>query len=152
MKFIKEHRNYVVGFIVWVLAIASVIAIPKIITAKRNQKVLSSFGKFMSTLSPEQKARLVSFDGGIISIGDKYYLIDTSTQDEFNLHKNDMIEYRELPAISDENTRRLAIVNTILKNIVPEERDQIFARKAAIVFRNNEFILIKARSGSSTSK
>lgn len=101
----------------------------------------------MATLSVEQKERLASFDGGIISAGNQYFLIDSSSTSEYDLRKSDLIEYKVLPEISDENTRRLVIVNTILKSLATEERDQILARKAAIVYRNNEFILIKLKSG-----
>jgi hypothetical protein len=150
--FLKKHSNYLVGFIMWVLSIISVLVVPKIVSTKRNSISLNSFGKFMATLSDDQKTRLVSFEGGIVTIGGKHYLIDSSTYDEFSLRENGLIEYLPLPVISDENTRRLVMVNSILKTLPSDARDEILSRKAAIIYRNGEFVLVKARSGYSTSK
>lgn len=56
------------------------------------------------------------------------------TYDEIDLRKNGSIEYMPLPTISDENTRRLVIVNSILKTMRSEARDEVLPRKAAIIY------------------
>lgn len=146
---IKRHPNYVIGFFIWLASIAIVITVPRFATRikGRTPPPESSYTIYLKSLNDEQRSKLLNFEAGVISVAGEFYLISESSHDEFNLFKRGLLSYKTLDSFIDENTRRLIIINSLLRSMPTDERDLVLAKKAVIIFRNGEFLLIRGKSG-----
>jgi len=149
LSFIKRHPNYIFGFIVWVLSLVIVLIVPKLGIIGKTNNSDSPYTRFLATLSDDQKNKLHMFETGVLDIKGRYFYVGDNAIDEVELLKRNKISYRQLNPIIDEETRRLIIINSFLRTMPSEERDLVLARKAAIIYRNNEFIFISEKSGAS---
>ncbi|MBN2245064.1 MAG: hypothetical protein JW755_04380 [Candidatus Aminicenantes bacterium] len=58
------------------------------------------------------------------------------------MERDGLITQMKLEPIISEKMRRLIIVNSLLDSMSPKERDLVLNKKAAIIYRNGDFILI----------
>lgn len=138
--FFRSHPNYLVGVIVWILAIATILLFPKISPLKRNCNNCDEYKRFVSALSANQKSNLLLFESAVINVADRFFYI--SMEDESDLERDGLITQMKLEPIISEKMRRLIIVNSLLDSMSPKERDLVLNKKAAIIYRNGDFILI----------
>lgn len=140
---IKSHSNYFIGFIVWLCAIVTIILFPNLVPKIKKARVSSSgYSRFLNTLSLEQKAEFEMLEAGAINIEGVFHIVGKNSAEEYDLYQNGFIEYRELDPIVEEKTRRLIILNSILKTYSPEVRDLVVNKKATILFRDDHIIMI----------
>ena len=142
-----KHPNYLLGIVAWILALATVILVPKLGLFKKSCKSCDEYSRFVDSLSSEQKLKLSNLEAGVINIGNKYYCLEENLQVEYEAYKKNSILYKKLDPITDEKTRRLIILNSLMKTMPPEERNLLLEKKAVIVFRDNQVLLIQANNG-----
>jgi hypothetical protein len=137
-----SHRNYVLGFVAWCLAIISIICLPGLISKKTPCLQCDEYADFFRSLSGPQANKLAMLEAGAIILNNKFFLIGDLSEDEFRLYEKQLIAYKPLEPIVDEKIRRYVILNSIVKSLPPPERDLIANRKAVIIFRNDGFVLV----------
>ena len=143
---LKSHPHYVIGFFVWLFAIGTIAMfpslLPKIKFLIKPCASCTAYSRFIDTLTPEQRAVFRLLEAAAIDIKGKYHLVGKGSNEEFDLYKQNLISYQELEEIVDEELRRLIVLNSILKCLAPGLRDLILNKKAAIIYRDNRYILI----------
>jgi len=143
---LRLHPNYVIGFLVWLCAISTIVMFPnllqKIKFLKKTGVSSTAYSRFIDTLTPEQRVDFQLLEAAAIDIGGEYYIVGKGSSEEFNFYKRNIISYQELDEIVDEKLRRLIVLNSILKYLAPGVRDLILNKKAAILYRDNRFILV----------
>jgi hypothetical protein len=143
---IRSHPNYVIGLIVWLCAMGTIVAfpniVPKIKFLRKACVSCSAYSRFIDTLTPEQKVDFQLLEAAAIDIAGEYYIVGKGSNEEFAFYKRNIISYQELDEIVDEKLRRLIVLNSILKSLAPGVRDLILNKKAAILYRDNRFILV----------
>jgi len=81
-------------------------------------------------------------EAGVIDVGGKFFYVGEESDDEFKLNKNDQTFYEMYYPEPDEQTRRLVEINSIIRVMSPVHRDLIISRKAVIIYRNNNCVMI----------
>ena len=147
----SSHPNYFIGFTVWLCAIISLILFPKLDLFKIKCSGCSEYSRFISMLSVEQKSKLDLFEAGILDVGGKLYFISDTSDTEFNLFKQNKIFYNEYDLTMDEITKRLIIVNSVIKSMSPFQRDLILNKKAIVLYRKNRCIMIGDKNEQKTT-
>lgn len=151
-SFFKKHPNYVVGFFCWLFAIGTIIMfpniLPKINFLKKGCVSCAGLSRFLDTLTPEQKTDLQMLDAGIIDVEGKYYLVGKNSDAEYDLYNKELIEYQILEPIIDEQLRRLITWNSLLKTLTPETYNLFLTKKATIIFRDNQYVMVGSRHKS----
>jgi hypothetical protein len=142
----KNTKRYVILFVIWVISLVVVVEAPNIF--KRKCKSCNEYSQYIASLSENRKGKLQLFEGGVVEIDNKYFYIGESSDDEFELLKKGRIIYKILDPIIDEMAKRLVIVNSLLRSMSNEDREMVLGKKAAIVFRNKEYILIASKNGA----
>jgi hypothetical protein len=137
-----SHPNYILGFVAWCLAIVSIICLPKLISKATPCLQCDEYADFVRSLSGTQADKLVMLEAGAILLNNKFFLIGDISKDEYRLYEKQLIVYKLLEPIIDEKVRRYIILNSIVKSLPPAERDLIGNRKAVIIYRNDEFVLV----------
>lgn len=146
MRLLRSHPNYFFGFLIWVAAIASVLAAPKIKIFKKTCAECTAYSSFVNELSVEQKEKIEMFEAGVVNVNGKFFFIGESSTSEFDLNKKGMIFYETMIPTIEEKTRRLMIVNSCLRSLDPAIRELILGKKAIFLFRNNEFVIVGDRT------
>lgn len=81
-------------------------------------------------------------EAGALLIDGRFFLIGDASQDEYDLYKKGLISHRRLDPIIDERTRRHLLSNSLIASLSPAERDLIQQRKAVVIYRDSEFVLV----------
>lgn len=87
-------------------------------------------------------------DAGIIDVEGKYYLVGKNSDAEYDLYNKELIEYQILEPIIDEQLRRLITWNSLLKTLTPETYNLFLTKKATIIFRDNQYVMVGSRHKS----
>ena len=146
-EFFRRHSFSIIGAVFWILAIATILFFPRINLFRRTCESCNEYSRFVDALSPYQKSKLVLFEAGVISVADRFFYLGESSNDESDLIKSDLISYKKLSPFIDEKVRRLIIINSLLDSMSADDRNLILNKKAAILYRNGDFVLIHGKAG-----
>ena len=141
-KPIRPHPAYFVGFAVWIFALASILLFSRFVAKKKDCQGCDDYFRFVNSLPVDQKAKFAMLEAGVIEVGEKFFFIGESSNEEFELYKKQLIFHRPLEPIVDEKIQRMVILNSILAHLPPNERDLVLKKKAAILYRNGGYIMI----------
>ena len=79
---------------------------------------------------------------GTVNINGELFLVGDSSMEEGDLYERQLIHYKPVEPVDDERVKRLIAVNSILRYLPPKERDLIFNKKAAIIYRNDGYVMV----------
>jgi hypothetical protein len=141
-KLIRPHPAYFVGFAVWICALVSILLFSRFVAKKKDCQGCDDYFRFVSSLPVDQKAKFAMLEAGAIKVGEEYFVVGESSSEEFELFKKQLIFYRQMEPVADEKTKRIVILNSILAQLPPGERDIVLKKKAAILYRNGGYVMI----------